>query len=72
MREIDKAVNLLTPLLEGMAKDRDDSVKVYTCSHTGSNSIVVIINECTYEVDVTAENMRSMIKSVIDAVALKF
>lgn len=30
MREIDKAVELLRPLLEGLAKDRDRMVDIYS------------------------------------------
>ncbi len=72
MREIDKAVELLKPLFKGLAEGRCDSVDVYTEDYHGEDYIIVVINKAKYEINVTAENMRAMIRSVVDTVALKF
>lgn len=72
MREIEKAVSLLKPLLEGLAKDRGDTVDVHADCYNGEYYIVTVINNSKYEVNVTSENVRSMVKSVIDRVVLKF
>ena len=71
MREVDKAVELLQPLLNGLAEDRKETVDVYTDVYHGDDYIIVIINNAKYEINVTAENVRSIVKSVIDVVALK-
>lgn len=72
MREIDKAVELLKPLFEGLAKDRDSVVDVYAECCNGEDYIVTVINGCSYEVNVTAENVRSIVQSVVNRVVLKF
>lgn len=71
-REMEKAVGLLIPLLEGMAEDRGSHVEVWAETYQGTDKIYVEINKAKYEVNVTAMNMRSMVRSVVDAVALKF
>lgn len=43
-----------------------------TRANNGEYYIVTVINNSKYEVNVTSENVRSMVKSVIDRVALKF
>lgn len=70
MREIDKAVELLTPLLKGMSEGKS-SVEVKSEKLHDDDYIVVTINNAKYNVCVECENVRSMIKSVIDVVALK-
>lgn len=70
MREVDKAVELLIPLLKGMAENRS-TVKVKAEKIHDDDYIVVTINGANYNVCVECENVRSMVKSVIDVVALK-
>lgn len=71
MRDIDRAVELLKPLFNGLAEDRNETVDVYADVYNGEDYIIVIINNAKYEINVTAENVRSIVKSVIDVVALK-
>ena len=71
MREIDKAVELLRPLLEGLAKDRDRMVDIYSVC-IGEDFIVVAIDNVRYQINVTSENVRSIVRSVVNYVALKF
>lgn len=71
-REMEKAVELLIPLLQGMAEDRGSHVEVWAETYLGTDKICVEINKAKYEINVTAMNMRAMIKSVVDTVALKF
>lgn len=71
-REIEKAVELLIPLLQGMAEDRGSHVEVWAETYFGADKICVEINKAKYEINVTAMNMRAMIRSVVDTVALKF
>ena len=71
-REMEKAVELLIPLLQGMAEDRGSHVEVWAETYLGTDKICVEINKAKYEINVTAMNMRSMIRSVVDMVALKF
>lgn len=71
-REMEKAVELLIPLLQGMAEDRNSHVEVWAETYLGTDKICVEINKAKYEIKVTAMNMRSMIRSVVDTVALKF
>ena len=70
MREIDKAVELLRPLLEGLAKDRDRMVDIYSVC-IGEDFIVVAIDN-VYQINVTGKNVRSIVRSVVNYVALKF
>ena len=70
MREVDKAVELLIPLLKGMAENRS-TVKVKAEKIHDDDYIVVTINGANYNVCVECENVRSMVKSVIYVVALK-
>lgn len=70
--EMEKAVKLLIPLLQGMAENRDSHVEVWAETYFGTDKICVEINKAKYEINVTAMNMRSMIRSVVDMVALKF
>ena len=67
MSEVCKAVKLLRPLLEGLAEDREETVDVYN----GEDYITVTINKAKYEINVTAENVRSIVQSVVNRVALK-
>lgn len=71
-REIEKAIELLKPLLQGMAENRDSHVEVWAETYLGTDKICVEINKAKYEINVTAMNMRAIIRSVVDAVALKF
>lgn len=71
-REMEKAVELLIPLLQGMAEDRGSHVEVWAETYFGADKICVEINKAKYEINVTAMNMRAMIRSVVDTVALKF
>ena len=70
MREVDKAVELLRPLLNGMAENRS-TVEVRAEKIHNADYVVVTINGANYNVCVECENVRSMVKSVIDKVALK-
>lgn len=70
MREVDKAVELLRPLLNGMAENRS-TVEVKAEKIHDYDYIVVTINGADYNVCVECENVRSMVKSVVDKVALK-
>lgn len=55
-----------------MAENRDSHVEVWAETYFGTDKICVEINKAKYEINVTAMNMRSMIRSVVDTVALKF
>ena len=55
-----------------MAEDRNSHVEVWAETYQGTDKICVEINKAKYEINVTAMNMRSMIRSVVDTVALKF
>lgn len=70
MREVDKAVELLKPLLNGMAENRS-TVDIKAEKIHDKDYIVVTINGGKYNVCVECENVRSMVRSVIDRVALK-
>jgi hypothetical protein len=70
MSEVCKAVKLLRPLLEGLAEDREETVDVYADVYNG-DYITVTINKAKYEINVTAENVRSIVQSVVNRVALK-
>ena len=72
MREIDKAIELLKPLLKGMAKERNCVVDIKATDINGFDFITVTINEGKYEIPVACMNMRAIIKVVVDTVALKF
>ena len=70
--ELEKAVDLLRPLLEGMAEGRNESVEVVADENEyGEKIITVVIDGYDYPVNVTSENVRSMVKSVVDKVAFK-
>jgi hypothetical protein len=71
MREIDKAVELLKPLFDGLAQGRNETVEVYTECYNGEDHIVTVIDGYGYKVNVTAENVRSMVQNVVNEVALK-
>ena len=71
MREVDKAVELLQPLLNGLAEGRKETVDVYADVYYGDDYIIVIINNAKYEINVTAENVRSIVRCVVNEVALK-
>ena len=72
MKEIDKAVELLKPLLKGMAKERNCTVSVMATDINKFPSITVTIDKGKYVIPVACMNMRAMIKAVVDTVALKF
>ena len=71
MRDIDRAVELLKPLFNGLAEGRNETVDIYADVYNGESRIVVIVNNAKYEINVTAENVRSMVQSVVNRVALK-
>ena len=71
MSEVCKAVKLLRPLLEGLAEDRNETVDVYADVYNGEDYITVTIDKAKYEINVTAENVRSIVQSVVNRVALK-
>lgn len=71
MRDIDRAVELLKPLFNGLAEGRNETVDIYADVYNGENRIVVTVNNAKYEINVTAENVRSMVQSVVNRVALK-
>lgn len=72
MRDIDRAVELLKPLFNGLAEDRNETVDIYADIYNGVSYVVVIIDKAKYEINVTAENERSIVQSVVNRVALKF
>lgn len=71
MKDIDKAVELLKPLFAGLAEGRNETVDIYTEKHYDEDFIIVTINKAKYEINVTAENVRSIVRSVVNRVALK-
>lgn len=71
MRDIDRAVELLKPLFVGLAEGRNETVDIYADVYNGESRIVVTVNNTKYEINVTAENVRSMVQSVVNRVALK-
>lgn len=71
MSEICKAVELLQPLFNGLAEGRNETVNVYADVYNGEDYIIVTINKAKYEINVTAENVRSIVQSVVNRVALK-
>lgn len=71
MSEVCKAVKLLRPLLEGLAEDREETVDIYADVYNGEDYITVTIDKAKYEINVTAENVRSIVQSVVNRVALK-
>lgn len=72
MRDIDRAVELLKPLFNELAEDGNKTVDIYADVYNGESYVVVIINKAKYEINVTAENVRSIVRSVVNSVALKF
>lgn len=72
MRDIDRAVELLKPLFNGLAEGRNEIVEVYAEKHYDEDFIIVTIDNAKYEINVTAENVRSIVQSVVNRVALKF
>lgn len=71
MREINRAVELLKPLFSGLAEDRNEAVEIYTEKYHDEDFIIVTIDNAKYEINVTAENVRSIVQSVVNRVALK-
>lgn len=72
MREIDKAIELLTPLFEGAAKDRESTtVSLRSEIIHGSDYVVATINGHEYKVNVECENVRAIITDVVDACMMK-
>lgn len=71
MRDIDRAVELLKPLFTGLAEDRKETVNVYADVYNGEYYIIVTINKAKYEINVTTENVRQIVWSVVNSVALK-
>lgn len=72
MSEVCKAVKLLRSLLEGLAEDREEIVDVFAVTDTVRGDLIIVrINGVQYEVNVTAENVRSIVRSVVNKVALK-
>lgn len=71
MREIDRAVELLQPLLNGLTEGRNEAVEIYTEKYYDEDFIIVTIDNAKYEINVTAENVRSIVRSVVNRVALK-
>lgn len=72
MREIDKAIELLTPLFEGVAKDREDTtVSLRSEIYHGSDYVIVTINGCEYSINVECENVRAIIRDVVNTCILK-
>lgn len=72
MKDIDRAVELLKLLFNGLAEDGNKTVDIYADVYNGESYVVVIINKAKYEINVTAENVRSIVRSVVNSVALKF
>ena len=71
MREIDRAIELLQPLLNGLAEGRNEVVEIYTEKYCDEDFIIVTIDNAKYEINVTAENVRSIVQSVVNRVVLK-
>lgn len=72
MRDIDRAVELLKPLFNGLAEDRNETTDIYADVYNGTSYVIVIISGAKYEINVTGENVRSIVQSVVNRVALKF
>lgn len=72
MRDIDRAVELLKPLFSGLAEDRNETTDIYADVYNGTSYVIVIISGAKYEINVTGENVRSIVQSVVNRVALKF
>lgn len=70
MEDLYKAVELLNPLLNGLA-DKGETVEVFGVKVNDDSFIIVHINNAKYKINVTCENARSMIRSVVNAVVLK-
>lgn len=64
-------VELLQPLFNGLAEGRNETVNVYTEKYYDEDFIIVTIDKAKYEINVTAENVRSIVQSVVNRVALK-
>lgn len=71
MKDIDKAVELLQPLFDGLAEGRNETVNIYADVYNGESYVVVTIDKAKYEINVTAENVRSIVQSVVNRVVLK-
>lgn len=72
MSEVCKAVKLLRPLLEGLTEDRNETIDVFATTDTVRDDLIIVrINGAQYEINVTAENVRSIVRSVVNKVALK-
>lgn len=72
MRDIDRAVELLKQLFNGLAEDGNKTVDIYADVYNGESYVVVIINKAKYKINVTAESVRQIVWSVVNSVALKF
>ena len=70
MEDLYKAVGLLNPLLNGLAHE-GETVEVFGVKVNDDSFIIVHINNANYKINVTCENARSMVRSVVDAVVLK-
>lgn len=72
-REIDEAVKLLKPLLNGIAKykRRNIVIEVFAEEKNNENYILVIIDGGKYYVNVECCSLACMVQSVIDTVVLK-
>lgn len=70
MEDLYKAVGLLNPLLNGLA-DKRETIEVFGIKVNDDSFIIVYINNAKYKINVTCENARSMVRSVVDAVVLK-
>lgn len=71
MRDIDSAVELLKPLFTGLAEGRNETVNIYANAYNGEDYVTVTIDKAKYEINVTAENVRSIVQSVVNRVASK-
>lgn len=71
MRDIDRAVELLKPLFSGLVEDRNETTDIYADVYNGTSYVIVIISGAKYEINVTGENVRSIVQSVVNRVALK-
>lgn len=71
MMEMGKAVELLRPLFDELA-DEGTLIDVFGTLDTCRGDLIIVrINNAQYEVNVTCENVRSMVRSVVNAVVLK-
>lgn len=67
-KDLEKAVGILRTMFDEFT---DHSGKVMVGLLSDKEVITVVVNGASYDVNVECENVRQMVKSVVDAVILK-